>query len=180
MRLLTPKLAADLVALVAKGAPLRVAGAVHGINARTIAAWQATAAEAVETPPQRPVAGALDVEVYPGQYVPAGQAYVHAVQCRDLADKVGRLEAKRVSALCAALWRKAKREPDVMKFMFKHTADLHGMREASRVAAGDEDAPAAGAPVGGDEAVVIHLPDNGRMLPTTQAAPAAAPVQVAP
>lgn len=150
---------------VSKGVPVCAAGGILGYVPKTIQAWMHLGISLMHNPPSKP--GSKDtpnVMYFDGADMPYKLWYNHATNCIALAAHTMGLEGKLVGGLVRRLWKAAKADTDVMKFLFKQYGHVHTLGEENKQTVtvqgpNDED----GVPT--KPTLVLYLPHNGREDP---------------
>jgi hypothetical protein len=161
--LLRPKIRTQIEQAVKQGIPVMAAGAMFGFSPKSVNNWLQLGSS-LDKPPAPPKDKELAIELSDGDFVPGGQWHAHQLECMKLAASVAQHEGVLIGKLTTAMWKRAIgrqkiKDPDMMKFLFKHYGHVHGLVERKGT---DKQAEAKDPTEHEADIVQFYIPDNGR------------------
>ncbi len=155
---------------VKEGIPPAAAGACMGIAPRHIQLYMACGMRCMDERPVKPEKPEEMTE-FPGKrFIKNSDWYAHELECLAFARMVMSCEGMMVGKLVKRMWKNSAKNPEMMKFLFKHYSHVHALAESKsgasiEIKSGDGDDLGSNAPSGG---LLLYLPHNGREEPVME------------
>ncbi len=165
--LLRAKVRAILEKGVKEGVPPVAVGMSLCIPAKVMFTWMQCGMAGLEKAPEEPEDDEVPLAFSGERYVKAGDWYVHQLECMRLARVVCRCEGLLVGGLVKRMWDASKKNPDMMKFLFRSYEHAHGIVSSGidvKVSSQNTGEEAHGGITRGG--LQLYLPHNGREEPS--------------